>query len=55
MHGTVSCSVTTLFLFCTFCLYCTRVVDSDPNWILRIQSGLWIRIRNPDTDLGGQK
>jgi hypothetical protein len=28
-----------------------RVVD--PDWI-RIQSGQWIRIRNPDTDPGGQ-
>jgi hypothetical protein len=32
----------------------TRVVDPDPDWI-RIQSGLWIRIRNPDPDPGGQK
>ncbi len=33
-----------------------RVVDPDPYWI-RIQSGLWIRIRirNPDPDPGGQK
>ncbi len=31
-----------------------RVVDPDPDWI-RIQSGLWIRIRNPDPDPGGQK
>ncbi len=30
----------------------TRV--ADPDWI-RIQSGLWIRIRNPDPDPGGQK
>jgi hypothetical protein len=27
---------------------------SDPDWI-RIQSGQWIRIRNPDPDPGGQK
>jgi hypothetical protein len=27
---------------------------ADPDWI-RIQSGLWIRIRNPDPDPGGQK
>jgi hypothetical protein len=26
----------------------------DPDWI-RIQSGQWIRIRNPDPDPGGQK
>ncbi len=29
-----------------------RVADPDPDWI-RIQSGYWIRIRNPDP--GGQK
>ncbi len=27
---------------------------ADPDWI-RIQSGQWIRIRNPDPDPGGQK
>jgi hypothetical protein len=34
-----------------------RVVDPDPNWGIRIQSGQWIRIRirNPDPDPGGQK
>ncbi len=32
----------------------SRVADPDPNWI-RIQSGQWIRIRNPDPDPGGQK
>jgi hypothetical protein len=33
-----------------------RVADPDPDWI-RIQSGQWIRIRNPDPDLdpGGPK
>ncbi len=31
-----------------------RVADPDPDWI-RIQSGLWILIRNPDPDPGGQK
>ncbi len=33
-----------------------QVVDPDPDWI-RIQSGLWIRIRNrnPDPNPGGQK
>jgi hypothetical protein len=33
-----------------------RVADPDPDWI-RIQSGLWIRIRirNPDPYPGGQK
>ena len=30
----------------------SRVADPDPNWI-RIQSGQWIRIRNPGP--GGQK
>jgi hypothetical protein len=34
----------------------SRVSDPDPDWI-RIQSGQWIRIRNPDPDPdpGGQK
>jgi len=32
----------------------SRVPDPDPDWI-RIQSGQWIRIRNPDPDSGGQK
>jgi hypothetical protein len=32
----------------------TRVADPDPDWI-RIQSGQWIRILNPDPDPGGQK
>ncbi len=27
---------------------------SDPDWV-GIQSGQWIRIRNPDPDPGGQK
>jgi hypothetical protein len=27
---------------------------ADPDWI-RIQSGQWIRIRDPDPDPGGQK
>ncbi len=27
---------------------------ADPDWIW-IQSGQWIRIRNPDPDPGGQK
>jgi hypothetical protein len=27
---------------------------ADPDWI-RIQSGQWIRIQNPDPDPGGQK
>ncbi len=31
-----------------------RVADPDPDWI-RIQSGHWVRIRNPDPDPGGQK
>jgi hypothetical protein len=31
-----------------------RVVDPDPDWI-RIQWGLWIRIRNPDSDPGVKK
>ncbi len=31
----------------------TRIADPDPNWI-RIQSGQWIRIRNPDPHPGGQ-
>jgi hypothetical protein len=31
-----------------------RVADPDPDWI-RIQSGQWIWIRNPDPDPGGQK
>ncbi len=31
-----------------------RVADPDPDWI-RIQSGQWIRIRDPDPDPGGQK
>jgi hypothetical protein len=37
-------------------LLITRVSDPDPDWI-RIQSGQWIRIRirNPDSDPGGQK
>jgi hypothetical protein len=30
----------------------TRVADQD---LIRIQSGQWIRIRNPDPDPGGQK
>ncbi len=30
-----------------------KVADPDPNWI-RIQSGQWIRIRNPDLDPGGK-
>jgi hypothetical protein len=29
----------------------SRVVDPDPDWI-RIQSGQWIRIRNPDSESG---
>ncbi len=29
-------------------------LDPDPHWI-RLQSGQWIRIRNLDPDLGGQK
>jgi hypothetical protein len=39
-----------------FVIFKFRVVDPDPDWI-RIQSGLWIRIRilNPDPDSGGQK
>jgi hypothetical protein len=32
----------------------TRVVDPDPDWI-RIQWGVWIRIRNPDPDPGARK
>jgi hypothetical protein len=31
-----------------------RDADPDPDWI-RIQSGQWIQIRNPDPDPGGQK
>jgi hypothetical protein len=30
------------------------VLDPNPDWI-RIQSGQWIRIRNPDPDPEGQK
>jgi hypothetical protein len=45
-----------LFFLIKSCRVSTRVVDPDPDWI-RIQSGLWIRIRNPepDPDPGGQK
>ncbi len=40
-------------------IYCnsySRVTDPDPDW-MQIQSGQWIRIRirNPDSDPGGQK
>ena len=31
----------------------SRAVDPDP-YLIRIQLGLWIRIRNPDPDPGGQ-
>jgi hypothetical protein len=38
-----------------YVLFITRSVsDPDPDWI-RIQSGLWIRIHNPDPYAGGQK
>ncbi len=51
-------SITYQYFFPTityrYIIYFTRVVDPDPDWI-RIQSGLWIRIRNPDPDPGGQK
>ena len=42
-----------LTVFVSFVLFPIRVADPDPypdpNWI-RIQSGQWIRIRNPDPD-----
>ena len=34
--------------------FAISVSDPDPDWI-RIQSGQWIRIRNPDPEPGGQK
>ncbi len=45
-------SVNAFFLQESISIVTSSVVD--PDWI-RIQWGLWIRIRNPDPDPGGQK
>ena len=41
-------------ILCVCTVPIPSVLDPDPDWI-RIQSGQWIRIRNPDPEPGGQK
>jgi hypothetical protein len=48
-------AILSVYFFSILCSVVDPDPDPDPYWI-RIQSGLWIRIRrNPDPDPGGQK